>query len=101
MVILFHFRVILVREEPFDSTFLGDISAKVASVSKGSGQTWRQQEKNQEQNRWELNQMLGSGLFATKDSFYNIYEEDQERRVMIHVHDIRPPFLDENVFFTT
>ena len=48
---------------------------------------------------WEINRMLRSGAVVperTEDDF----EEDNEARVHILVHNIVPPFLDGRIVFT-
>ncbi|CAD8158935.1 unnamed protein product [Paramecium pentaurelia] len=74
---------------------------KFEEYSKRKGQTVRQSEKNQEQNRWELNRMIASDVFKRKADAWDFYEEENEKRVVIHVHDIKPPFLDGKVVYTT
>ena len=44
--------------------------------------------------------MLASSVFSVTTPVDPL-EEDNEKRVMIHVHDIKPPFLDGKVVYTT
>ena len=44
--------------------------------------------------------MLGSGV-AVRTEVDTDFDDDQEARVAIMVHDIKPPFLDGRVVFTT
>lgn len=60
----------------------------------------RQLEKNLENNKWELNQMVTSGIFKVNEIRMQ-YDEDEDARVMLNVHDIKPPFLDGHTVFTT
>lgn len=46
-----------------------------------------------ERNKWELNRMLTSGVFKVGGIKIDLNEEDQHR-VILMVHDIKPPFLD-------
>lgn len=45
--------------------------------------------------------MLASNIFRLKPESIDLLEEDNEKRVMVHVHDIKPPFLDGKVVYTT
>lgn len=54
-------------------------------------------------NKWEINRMLSSGAVKTKrdsNSEANL-DEDDECRVIIQTHEIKPPFLDGRIVFTT
>ena len=53
---------------------------------------------NEDNDRWEENRMLQSGVARRISS--NSNEEDQETRVHLLVHDIKPPFLDGRIVFT-
>jgi pre-mRNA-splicing factor ATP-dependent RNA helicase DHX38/PRP16 len=55
--------------------------------------TLRQKEKSEEQNKWELNRMLTSGLFKINNIRMDL-EEDDDKRVVLMLHDIKPPFLE-------
>jgi pre-mRNA-splicing factor ATP-dependent RNA helicase DHX38/PRP16 len=55
--------------------------------------TLKQKEKSEEQNKWELNRMLTSGLFKI-NNLKNDIEEDDDKRVVLMLHDIKPPFLE-------
>lgn len=55
-------------------------------------QTLRQREKSEEQNKWELNRMVTSGIFKINNIRFD-REEDDDKRVVLMVHDIKPPFL--------
>eukprot|EP01103_Thecamoeba_quadrilineata_P003091 TRINITY_DN12914_c0_g1_i1.p1 TRINITY_DN12914_c0_g1~~TRINITY_DN12914_c0_g1_i1.p1 ORF type:complete len:1086 (-),score=258.18 TRINITY_DN12914_c0_g1_i1:63-3320(-) len=54
---------------------------------------------NEDNNRWEENRLLTSGVM-TRNSVQTDFEDDQESRVQLLVHDIRPPFLDGRIVFT-
>lgn len=60
----------------------------------------KQMEKNAENNKWELNRMVTSGVFKINEIRLN-YDEDENSRAVLMVHDIRPPFLEGHVVFTT
>ena len=54
-------------------------------------------------NKWEVNRMLSSGAVKTKRDANNTdnLDEDDECRVIIQTHEIKPPFLDGRIVFTT
>jgi pre-mRNA-splicing factor ATP-dependent RNA helicase DHX38/PRP16 len=53
-------------------------------------------------NKWEINRMINSGAVKTKlDNDNNELDEDDECRVILQVHEIKPPFLDGRIVFTT
>ena len=56
-------------------------------------QTLKQKEKSEEQNKWELNRMLTSGLFKINNIRTDL-EEDDDKRVVLMLHDLKPPFLE-------
>jgi pre-mRNA-splicing factor ATP-dependent RNA helicase DHX38/PRP16 len=60
----------------------------------------KQNEKNAEHNKWELNRMLTSGVFKLNE-LKNDLDEDEDHRVVLMVHDIKPPFLSENFVYST
>lgn len=57
-----------------------------------SGQNLKEKEKDDEHNKWELNRMLTSGIFKVNDIKVD-FNEDEDSRVILMVHDIKPPFL--------
>lgn len=55
-------------------------------------------------NKWEVNRMLSSGAVKAKrdaENADNNLDEDDECRVIIQTHEIKPPFLDGRIVFTT
>jgi pre-mRNA-splicing factor ATP-dependent RNA helicase DHX38/PRP16 len=53
-------------------------------------------------NKWEINRMISSGAVKSKlDSSNNDLDEDDECRVILQIHEIKPPFLDGRIVFTT
>jgi pre-mRNA-splicing factor ATP-dependent RNA helicase DHX38/PRP16 len=54
-------------------------------------------------NKWETNRMINSGAVKIKrdPNETNDLDEDDECRVLIQVNDIKPPFLDGRIIFTT
>lgn len=53
-------------------------------------------------NKWEINRMIYSGAVKAKlNSDENDLDEDDECRVILQVHEVKPPFLDGRIVFTT
>jgi len=48
---------------------------------------------------WEVNRMLRSGAIQ-RTNFDEDFEEDNEARVHLLVHNLVPPFLDGRIVFT-
>ncbi|KAJ3012893.1 UNVERIFIED_CONTAM: DEAH-box RNA helicase prp16 [Siphonaria sp. JEL0065] len=61
--------------------------------------TARQVQFNRDNDLWETNRMLTSGVVQRMDHSGDA-EEDQESRVHILVRDLKPPFLDGKIVFT-
>jgi pre-mRNA-splicing factor ATP-dependent RNA helicase DHX38/PRP16 len=45
--------------------------------------------------------MLTSGVIARLGEFRTDFNEEDENRVVLMVHDIKPPFLDGKTVYTT
>lgn len=52
--------------------------------------------------KWEINRMITSGALKMRDNVETELEnmESEEQRVMVIVHDLKPPFLDGRETFT-
>ncbi|KAJ3063984.1 DEAH-box RNA helicase prp16, partial [Podochytrium sp. JEL0797] len=61
--------------------------------------TARQVQFNRDNDLWETNRMLTSGVVQRMDHDADA-EEDQESRIHILVRDLKPPFLDGKIVFT-
>ncbi|KAF9568089.1 DEAH-box RNA helicase prp16 [Mortierella alpina] len=59
----------------------------------------RQAQYNKDNEMWETNRMLTSGVFQRKEVDTD-FDDEAEDRVHLLVHDIKPPFLDGRVVFT-
>ncbi|KAF9420204.1 DEAH-box RNA helicase prp16, partial [Entomortierella beljakovae] len=59
----------------------------------------RQAQYNKDNDMWETNRMLTSGVYQRKEVDTD-FEDDSEARVHLLVNDIKPPFLDGRVVFT-
>ena len=56
---------------------------------------------NEDNDKWEENRMLQSGIARKTNTTADMYgEELEETRVHVLVHDLKPPFLDGRVVFT-
>ena len=56
--------------------------------------------KSHDHELWEMNRMKVGG--AIKDNRFDVdqMQEEEENRVALMVHDIKPPFLDGRIIFT-
>lgn len=63
-------------------------------------QNLEQKYKNEEHTKWEENQLINSGIFKAAIADGNM-EENEENRVVLMIHDLKPPFLDGNTQFST
>ncbi|XP_076357902.1 ATP-dependent RNA helicase l(1)G0007 isoform X2 [Tachypleus tridentatus] len=59
----------------------------------------QQRQINKDNEKWETNRMLTSGV-VQKLEFDEDFEEDNEARVHLLVHNLVPPFLDGRIVFT-
>jgi pre-mRNA-splicing factor ATP-dependent RNA helicase DHX38/PRP16 len=59
----------------------------------------RQAQYNADNDLWEANRMLTSGV-ATRKEVDLDFEDESESTVHVMVHDIKPPFLDGKTIFT-
>lgn len=59
----------------------------------------RAQQKMKDVDAWETNRMLTSGVAQRKD-YEDDFDDEEEVRVHLMVHDLKPPFLDGKRIFT-
>jgi hypothetical protein len=57
------------------------------------------QQKMKDVDAWETNRMLTSGV-AQRAEFTDDFDDEEEVRVHLMVHDLKPPFLDGKKIFT-
>jgi len=57
-------------------------------------------EQNADNDMWEKNRMLTSGVASRSAVDMDFEEDDSESRVHVLVHDLKPPFLDGKTAFT-
>ncbi|KAF2224944.1 pre-mRNA-splicing factor ATP-dependent RNA helicase prp16 [Elsinoe ampelina] len=59
----------------------------------------RAMQRQRENDAWETNRMLTSGVAQRREDLDG-FDDDDEVRVHLLVHDLRPPFLDGKTIFT-
>ncbi len=59
----------------------------------------KKMERSEENHKWEMNRMIGSGVFKIQQT--SEMDEIGDNSVMVNVHDIKPPFLNGKQVFTT
>ncbi|KAJ3470655.1 hypothetical protein MRS44_000754 [Fusarium solani] len=59
----------------------------------------RREQRQRENDAWETNRMLQSGVAQRRDVAAD-FDDDETTRVHLLVHDLRPPFLDGRTIFT-
>ena len=65
------------------------------------GMNAKQMQRQRETDAWESNRMVSSGTAQKRHFGQDFFdEEEDETRVHLLVHDLRPPFLDGSVIFT-
>ncbi|ORX37813.1 hypothetical protein BD324DRAFT_401467 [Kockovaella imperatae] len=62
-------------------------------------QTARQAQFNADNDLWETNRMQQSGV-AARQGVDSDFDDDQDSKVHVLVHDLKPPFLDGTVAYT-
>jgi pre-mRNA-splicing factor ATP-dependent RNA helicase DHX38/PRP16 len=59
----------------------------------------RKEQRQRENDAWETNRMLVSGVAQRRD-MGNDFDDEEATRIHLLVHDLRPPFLDGRTIFT-
>ncbi|PFH56763.1 hypothetical protein XA68_16035 [Ophiocordyceps unilateralis] len=59
----------------------------------------RQEQRRKENDAWETNRMLVSGVAQRRDMAVD-FDDEEATRIHLLVHDLRPPFLDGRTIFT-
>lgn len=59
----------------------------------------RREQRQRENDAWETNRMLVSGVAQRRDMGAD-FDDEEAKRVHLLVHDLRPPFLDGRTIFT-
>ncbi|KAA8914829.1 hypothetical protein FN846DRAFT_239136 [Sphaerosporella brunnea] len=66
---------------------------------RGKRMSARAQEKMKDLDAWETNRMLTSGV-AQRTDYTDDFDDEEEVRVHLMVHELKPPFLDGKKVFT-
>ncbi|QRV91670.1 Helicase associated domain (HA2) [Ceratobasidium sp. AG-Ba] len=85
----------LAQYEDLDAVKQAEIATK--QVKKISA---RQAQYNADNDLWEANRMLTSGVASRKQLDLDFAEDDSESTVHVLVHDLKPPFLDGRTVYT-
>ncbi|PSK60491.1 hypothetical protein B9Z65_641 [Elsinoe australis] len=72
------------------------LEKKLAASARANPRAMQRQREN---DAWETNRMLTSGVAQRRDQ-YDGFDDEDEVRVHLLVHDLRPPFLDGKTIFT-
>ena len=57
-------------------------------------------QRQKDSDAWETNRMLASSVAQTRDQYYSFEDDNEDTRVHLLVHDLKPPFLDGKTVFT-
>jgi pre-mRNA-splicing factor ATP-dependent RNA helicase DHX38/PRP16 len=57
-------------------------------------------QRQKDNDAWEANRMLASNVAQTRDQYHNFEDDNDDTRVHLLVHDLKPPFLDGKTVFT-
>jgi pre-mRNA-splicing factor ATP-dependent RNA helicase DHX38/PRP16 len=75
------------------------LEKKMAARTKVNAKFLQRQKDN---DAWEANRMVASSVAQTRDTLYSggLDDDNEETRVHLLVHDLKPPFLDGKTVFT-
>lgn len=75
------------------------LEKKMAARTKVNAKFLQRQKDN---DAWEANRMVASSVAQTRDTLYSggLEDDNEETRVHLLVHDLKPPFLDGKTVFT-
>ncbi|KAK3054396.1 DEAH-box RNA helicase prp16 [Extremus antarcticus] len=57
-------------------------------------------QRQKDNDAWEANRMLASNVAQTRDQYHDFQDDNEDMRVHLLVHDLKPPFLDGKTVFT-
>lgn len=75
-------------------------AALLAKRKDGKRMSARAQQKQKDVDAWETNRMLTSGVAQRAEFDDDFADDEEEVRVHLMVHDLKPPFLDGKKVFT-
>ena len=84
-------------DNSYEQAAKDDVSVEKKVVKR---QTARAAQKQKDVDAWETNRMLTSGVAQRRDFGDDFEDDDEETRVHLLVHDLKPPFLDGRTIFT-
>lgn len=86
----------------FDETYEKEKEENFNMKKKKENQPVSRHQKNlADHEKWEINRMVQSGAMNHSDNYRVDLNEEDEDRVVLMIHDIKPPFLDGRITFTT
>ncbi|KZZ87834.1 pre-mRNA-splicing factor [Ascosphaera apis ARSEF 7405] len=83
-----------------DSWYDQQREAALAEKKTGRRMTARAAQKQKDVDAWETNRMLTSGVAQRSNMAADFEDTEDETRVHLLVHDLRPPFLDGRTIFS-
>ncbi|KAK3720844.1 DEAH-box RNA helicase prp16 [Vermiconidia calcicola] len=57
-------------------------------------------QRQKDNDAWETNRMLASNVAQTRDQYHDFQDDNDDTRVHLLIHDLKPPFLDGKTVFT-
>jgi len=75
-----------------------DLLQKKLAVRQKVNPKFLQREKDND--AWETNRMLASNVAQTRDQYNDFEDDNNETRIHLLTHDLKPPFLDGKTVFT-
>jgi pre-mRNA-splicing factor ATP-dependent RNA helicase DHX38/PRP16 len=57
-------------------------------------------QRQKDNDAWETNRMLASSVAQTRDQYNGFEDDNDDVRIHLLVHDLKPPFLDGKTIFT-
>ncbi|KAI1397640.1 P-loop containing nucleoside triphosphate hydrolase protein [Hypoxylon fuscum] len=86
----------------YDTSWVEQQQREADMVEKKAGRHMnaRQLQRQKDNDAWETNRMLTSGVAQRRDLGNDFEDENEATRVHLLVHDLKPPFLDGKTVFT-
>ncbi|KAI0012153.1 P-loop containing nucleoside triphosphate hydrolase protein [Xylariaceae sp. FL0662B] len=86
----------------YDTSWVDQQQREAEMVEKKAGRHMnaRQLQKQKDVDAWETNRMLTSGVAQRRALGDDFDDDEEETRVHLLVHDLKPPFLDGRTVFT-
>lgn len=84
----------------YNNTWADEQREEALVEKKGKRVSARETQKIKDNDAWETNRMLTSGVAQRTDFAGNFEDDEEATRVHLLVHDLKPPFLDGRTVFT-